>query len=79
MESYVEVFEQEGALECLEGFTSEYGAEFYGLPLNMNSISLVKKPFDVPNLVEVRKMNNASEHIVPFQAGESLGWSVMND
>ncbi len=34
LESYATAFDEEGALDRFEGFTSEYGARFYGLPLN---------------------------------------------
>jgi dihydroorotase len=40
LESYAEVFEQEGALDRLEAFASEHGPRFYGLPLNADSITL---------------------------------------
>src|SRR5690606_21187283 len=34
LELYAEAFEQAGALHRLEAFASEFGARFYGLPLN---------------------------------------------
>ena len=36
IESYAEVFEQEGAIDRLEAFSSEFGPAFYGIPLNKN-------------------------------------------
>ena len=36
------VFEEDGALDRLEGFTSLHGAAFYGLPLNQARITLTK-------------------------------------
>jgi dihydroorotase len=36
------VFEEDGALDRLEGFTSVYGAQFYGLPLSDQTITLTK-------------------------------------
>ena len=33
LESYASVFDEEGALDRLEGFASEHGPRFYGLPL----------------------------------------------
>lgn len=62
-----DLFEEHGALEKLEFFTSEAGAKFYGLPLNEEKITLVKKPFVIP------KETNG---IVPFLAGETLTWSL---
>ena len=48
LESYAAVFEEEGALAHLEGFASEHGPRFYGLPLNTGTITLDKAPCPVP-------------------------------
>ncbi len=40
---YAQAFEQAGALERLEGFASHHGADFYGLPRNRGSITLVRR------------------------------------
>ncbi|MFV0431831.1 MAG: dihydroorotase [Alphaproteobacteria bacterium] len=44
------IFEEEEALDKLEGFTSIYGADFYNLPINQQKIRLVKedKPIQFP-------------------------------
>ena len=34
------MFEEEGALDRFEGFASEHGANFYGLPLNEGTVTL---------------------------------------
>jgi dihydroorotase len=34
LQTYIEVFDAEGALECFEAFASLNGARFYGLPPN---------------------------------------------
>ena len=65
LESYAAVFEEEGALDRFEGFASEHGANFYGLPLNEGAVRLEKVEQIVPDEVEA---------LVPFHAGESLGW-----
>jgi dihydroorotase len=67
LESYAAVFEEEGALGHLEGFTSEHGARFYGLPLNQGTVTLLREPADVPDRVE---------GLVPFHAGEALRWRL---
>lgn len=67
LESYLQVFEEEGALDRFEGFASEHGARFYGLPLNEGSVTLVREPQEVPARVG---------KVVPFLAGERLGWRV---
>ena len=62
-------FEQEGALNHLEGFASEHGPRFYGLPLNTGKVVLERTECAVPD--EVRAGDNA---VVPFHAGETLPW-----
>ncbi len=61
------IFEDHGALERLEPFVSEFGARFYGLPLNDGTITLRREPWIVPKMIG---------DIVPFFAGKSLDWSV---
>ena len=65
LESYLTVFEDEGALGCFEGFASEHGARFYGLPLNEGTVTLERVPVAVPQEIA---------GVVPFHAGETLRW-----
>ncbi len=67
LESYLTVFEEEEALDNLEGFASEYGANFYGLPRNEGTITLVREPSEVGEDVA---------GVVPFHAGETLEWRL---
>jgi dihydroorotase len=69
MESYATVFDEENALDKLEGFASEYGPQFYGLPLNEERILLVRQALDVPELCDA-----GAEKVVPFHAGSTLNW-----
>jgi len=78
LESYAAVFEQEGALEHLQGFASEHGPRFYGLPLNNESLTLVKRQQTVPKTLEDSGLE-AGEWPVLFHAGETLNWSVHVD
>ncbi len=71
MESYAKTFEEEGALDKLEGFASEHGTRFYGLPLNEGQITLTRKENVVPESLDV-----ANNRIIPFHAGETLAWSI---
>ena len=67
LESYAQVFEQEGALAQLEGFASRFGPEFYRLPLNTRTITLERVDQLIPELVD---------GLVPFHAGEILPWKL---
>ena len=69
LESYAQTFEEEGALDRLEAFASEFGPRFYGLPLNTGTVTLRRTPQQVPDL-----MGNNSVHVVQFHAGETLAW-----
>ena len=80
MESYAAVFEQEGALDRLEAFASEFGPRFYGLPLNTDTIALVRQTQIVPQQLTLPPGGleelDSGEAPVLFHAGESLAWSV---
>ena len=65
LESYASVFEEEGALDHLEGFASGHGAVFYDLPLNQGTVTLSRVDQIVPDEVD---------GLVPFHAGETLKW-----
>ena len=69
LESYAQTFEEEGALDRLEAFASEFGPRFYGLPLNDGTVTLHREPQMVPDLVE-----RGDLCVVPFHAGETLSW-----
>ena len=65
IESYAATFEADGALDRLEGFASEFGPDFYGLPRNISKIRLQRDPIEVPDRFG---------DVVPFHAGETLPW-----
>lgn len=64
-----QVFEARAALGGLENFSSRFGAQFYGLPLNLDTITLEKKEWLVPEIVE---------GIPVFWAGKTLKWQIAN-
>ena len=68
LESYVTAFDEDGALDRFEGFASEHGPRFYGLPLNEGTITLERGETVVPDRVG---------EVVPFHAGETLGWRIV--
>ncbi|PHR19533.1 MAG: dihydroorotase [Sphingopyxis sp.] len=71
LESYAAIFEEEGALERLEGFASVHGANFYGLPVNEAMVSLERSEIAVPDTIDA---NGAT--LVPFHAGAALPWRI---
>ena len=71
LESYVQVFDEEGALAHFEGFASENGPRFYGLPLNEGTVTLERGAVLVPDQIDAN-----GTPIVPFHAGTTLGWRL---
>jgi len=71
IELYAEAFEQAGALGRLEAFASHLGADFYRLPRNRGSITLVKEPWTVPASCPFGEGD-----IVPFRAGTEVAWRL---
>jgi dihydroorotase len=71
LESYLAVFDEEKALAQFEGFASEHGPRFYGLPLNEGTVTLRREALEVPERLDA----NGTE-LVPFHAGERLGWRL---
>ncbi|MXO51103.1 dihydroorotase [Erythrobacter gaetbuli] len=71
LESYVTVFDEEGALDHFEGFASLNGPAFYGLPVNEGTVTLEKVPVEVP-----AEVDGGGAAIVPFHAGETLSWRL---
>jgi dihydroorotase len=71
LESYAAVFDEENALGQLEGFASEHGPRFYGLPLNEGTTTLIRADHIIPNTIAA-----AGTDIVPFHGGDVLGWRV---
>ncbi|WP_414728105.1 dihydroorotase [Zhongshania aliphaticivorans] len=71
IEMYAEAFDAAGALDKLEAFASFYGADFYGLPRNSDSISLIKQSWTAPEQLPL-----GSDTIYPLRGGEQLHWQI---
>ncbi|MCX8048985.1 MAG: dihydroorotase [Methylohalobius sp.] len=71
LELYAEAFEEISALDKLEGFASFYGADFYRLPRNQNTVTLRRLSWTVPLAYD----GDAGE-IVPLEAGNKLSWQL---
>ena len=62
LELYAEAFDSAGALDKLEGFASQFGADFYRLPRNSSRIQLEKSDVEVP--AEVPYANEDRKSVV---------------
>jgi dihydroorotase len=69
MELYATAFERAAALDRLEGFASHFGADFYRLPRNTDSITLQRQELRIP-----QSLPYAGGELVPLAAGETLEW-----
>jgi dihydroorotase len=76
IESYAAVFDQEHAMDKLEGFASEFGPRFYGLPLNESTVTLERRPQEVPSQLLLHDAAGTGVNLVPFHAGETLPWRL---
>lgn len=68
LENYVQVFDEEDALDKFEAFASLNGPAFYGLPINTGKITLERILQQVPS--------NIGE-VLPYRADETLPWSLL--
>ncbi|WP_370257277.1 dihydroorotase [Marinobacter nauticus] len=68
---YADIFEELGILDKLEAFASFNGADFYGLPRNTDTVTLVREPWTMPENLPL-----AGGGIVPLKAGETVNWRM---
>ncbi|MDR0234387.1 MAG: dihydroorotase [Zoogloeaceae bacterium] len=80
LELYAEAFAAADALDRLEAFASFHGADFYGLPRNRETVTLIERPQVVPEVYPYRESGqdgaSFSFGLIPFRAGETLNWSL---
>lgn len=75
LELYAEIFERENALDKLASFCSKHGADFYGLPQNQATITLIKQAWQVPDAYDIEGVGK----VIPFMAGQTLQWQIAQD
>ncbi|GJE39359.1 dihydroorotase [Methylobacterium persicinum] len=71
LQTYVQVFDEEGALDRFEGFASLRGARFHGLEPNADTITLERRPGRVATCVAVD-----DTEVVVFRGDETLPWTI---
>ncbi len=72
MSILAQVFEEEGALDRLEAFTSRNGAAFYRLPLSERTVTLKKGD----GVAYPAKINTGVGPVTVFDPGFALNWHV---
>ena len=72
LELYAEAFDAAGALDRLESFAAERGADFYSLPRNAGTVTLERRLWQVPASYPF-----GGDEVVPLRAGETVAWRVV--
>jgi dihydroorotase len=71
LELYAQAFDDAGALHRLEAFASHFGADFYGLPRNTQTVTLKKIDWQVPAAYALGEST-----VIPMHAGQTLHWRL---
>ena len=71
LELYAEAFESADALDKLETFASFHGPDFYGLPRNTKTLTLLRQPTSVPD-----RFPFGTDTLTPLRAGETVRWRL---
>jgi dihydroorotase len=71
LQTYVQVFDEENALDRFESFASLNGAQFYGVKPNSGTMVLKRQPGRVIPSVAVD-----GDEVLVFRGGENLAWSI---
>lgn len=72
IELYAEAFEEAGALGQLDAFAGRHGPQFYGLPVNEETVTLARQEWAVP-----KEFRFGDETVVPLRAGGNLSWQMI--
>lgn len=72
LELYAQTFDELNALDKLEAFASHHGADFYALPRNAGTVTLVREPWTIPERIILPN----GRPIIPFMAGQTVNWKL---
>ena len=72
LEMYAEAFDAAGALDKLEGFASFFGADFYGLARNTDTVTLKREAWTPPESFAF-----GEAELKPLRSGETLAWKLV--
>jgi len=75
LELYTQVFDEEQALDKLEGFASIHGARFYGRAVNNDTVTLVKTPWRPAQTIQIA----GGDQVCVFCPDEELHWQYRSD
>ncbi|UDG83298.1 dihydroorotase [Candidatus Vallotia lariciata] len=71
LELYAQTFDEAGALRRLEGFASFHGPDFYGLPRSIDTVTLERSSWTLPENIDIDGMS-----VVVFKMSKDLSWKL---
>jgi len=71
LELYAQAFDVAGRLDRLQGFASQHGADFYGLPRNAGTVTLERREWTVPETLPF-----GDAELKPLAGGDTLAWRL---
>jgi dihydroorotase len=71
MELYAQAFDEAGAIDKLDDFASRWGAEFYGLPRNVETMTLKRETWTPAN-----EFAFGDDTVVALTSGQTLHWRL---
>ncbi|MCW8929554.1 MAG: dihydroorotase [Gammaproteobacteria bacterium] len=74
IELYAEAFDEAGALDKLEQFSSLNGPLFYGLDANSDKITLRREEWTVPDSYQF-----GDDVVIPLRAGQTINWKLVSE
>jgi dihydroorotase len=72
LELYAEAFEAVDGLGALQAFAAHHGADFYGLPRNLGTVTLAREEWTVPAAYAF-----GEDEVIPLRAGEPVRWRLV--
>jgi len=75
----VQLLEEFGALERVEGFVSSFGRAFYGVGVRVGDERVVLRKLEGKGRKVDERWVLGEESVVPFWAGKQLKWEIVED
>ena len=77
LESYLQIFEMENALENFEQFASLNGPRFHNLKPNKENLTFERRPNKINDYVEIFDNKKCIGKIKNFHSGQTLNWKLI--
>jgi dihydroorotase len=71
LELYAEAFDAAGKLNQLEAFASYNGPDFYEIPRNTDTVTLIEQAWHVPS-----SLGFGDDNLIPIRTGDQVLWTI---